>query len=193
MSPYLFQKAQKARQHTFAPDQGRYVLRDGEYSVRILSLSMKGGLVVVATLFASASFACTCIFSGAFEVFAEQHPVIVRGKVLQHGERIPNNSGYFKTMTIVVSDTLKGSFPYSTFEFYGDTGMSCLRYITLDDYPVGSEHLFILASDESLQPLMVCGESSLLINGDTVQGRVRDGGGYGTYELNLGELMERVR
>ncbi len=71
--------------------------------------------------------------------------------------------------------------------------MSCLRYITLDDYPVGSEHLFILTNDESLQPLLVCGESSLLINGDTVQGHVRDDSEYRTYELGYDELLERVR
>lgn len=154
---------------------------------------MKWVLAVASTVFASGSYACSCVSAGVFEVFAEQHPIIVRGTVLQHGERLPINSDYFRTMTIGVSNTLKGDFPHSTFEFYGDTGMSCLRYITLDDYPIGSEHLFILASDEALQPLMVCGESSLLINGDTVQGQVRDGNGYRTYEIDLNELLDRVR
>ena len=161
--------------------------------MKILSSSMKTALAVTATLFMSASFACTCMYAGVFEVFAEQHPIIVRGTVRQHGERLPNNSRYFKTMTIGVSNTLKGNFPHDTFEFYGDTGMSCLRYITLDDYPVGSEHLFILSSDESLQPLMVCGESSLLINGNTVQGHTQDASGYRTYEMDLNELLDQVR
>lgn len=155
---------------------------------------MKLALAIAAsTVFASSSYACSCAPAGVFEVFAEQHPFIVRGTVLQHGEKLPNNSGYFRTMTIGVSNTLKGNFPHSTFEFYGDTGMSCLRYITLDDYPVGSEHLFILASDEVLQPLMVCGESSLLINGDTVQGQRRDANGDPTYEIDLSELLDSLR
>lgn len=161
--------------------------------MRKLPSLMKWALSIASTVFASGSYACSCAPGGGFEVFAEQHPVIVRGTVLQHDERLPNNSDYFRTMTISVSNTLKGDFPHSTFEFYGDTGMACLRYITLDDYPVGSEHLFILASDDALQPLMVCGESSLLINGDTVQGRSRDTNGYGTYEIDLNELLDRVR
>lgn len=161
--------------------------------MKIFHSSMKWALAIASTAFASGSYACSCAPGGVFEVFAEQHPVIVRGTVLQHGERLPNNSGYFRTMTIGVSNTLKGNFPHSVFEFYGDTGMSCLRYITLDDYPVGSEHLFILASDETLQPLMVCGESSLLINGDTVQGLRRDANGDPTYEIDINELLDRVR
>lgn len=161
--------------------------------MKIFSLSTKSIIAIAVAVYVSSGFACTCMFAGIFEEFAEQHPIIVRGTVYQHGEILPNNSDYFKTMTIVVSETIKGSFPHTAFEFYGDTGMSCLRYITLDDYPIGSEHLFILESEESLQPLMVCGESSLLIQGDTVQGHVRDASGYHTYELDINELLERVR
>lgn len=113
----------------------------------VLSPSMKLVLAVTSSLVMSGSFACMCIYAGTFEEFADQHPFIVRGTVTQHGERLPNISGYFKTMTIAVSNTHKGNFPHTTFEFYGDTGMSCLRYITGADYPIGSEHLFILASD----------------------------------------------
>ncbi|MGJ8690490.1 MAG: hypothetical protein ACSHXZ_13335 [Gammaproteobacteria bacterium] len=156
--------------------------------------SIKGALVVCAVLSMGTSFACMCFFSGIFEDYADQHPIVIRGTVTQHGEELPNiSTGYFRTMKIDVSGTIKGSFPHTTFEFYGDTGMSCLRYISLRDFPVGSEHLFILRSDESLQPLMSCGESSLLILGDTVQGYVQEASGYNTYELGLEELIGRLQ
>lgn len=161
--------------------------------MKIFSLSVKGFTAIVASASISSSIACTCMFAGIFEEFAAQHPIVVRGTVYQHGEKLPNNSNYFRTMTIVVSGTIKGNFPHTAFEFYGDTGMSCLRYITPDDYPIGSEHLFILESEESYQPLMVCGESSLLIHGDTAQGHVRDASGYHTYELEINDLLERLR
>lgn len=161
--------------------------------MKVFSQWTKAFIALVATISMSSGFACTCMFAGVFAEFAEQHPIIVRGTIHQHGEKLPNNSSYFKTMTVVVSETVKGTFPHTAFEFYGDTGMSCLRYIALDDYPIGSEHLFILESEESLQPLMVCGESSLLIQGDSVQGHIRDATGFHTYELKIDDLIERVR
>lgn len=161
--------------------------------MNIFSFSTKCMVTIVAALSMSASFACMCIFAGIFEEFAEQHPIIVRGTVLEHGEELPNISDSFKTMTVFVTNTVKGNFPHTTFDFYGDTGMSCLRYIALNDYPIGSEHLFILESDEPLQPLMVCGESSLLINGNIVQGHIREASGYRTDEVDLNELLERLR
>ena len=133
------------------------------------------------------------MYMGVFEEYSKLHPIVVRGTVHEHGDTLPNRSDYFKTMTVTVSETIKGSFPHTAFEFFGDTGMSCLRYITLEDYPIGSEHLFILESEEALQPLMVCGESSVLITQGTIQGHLRDANGYHTYEQDLDEFLTKLR
>ena len=126
---------------------------------------------------------------GKFQVFAQSHPIVVRGTISKHGDALRINPEYFKDMTIAVTDVVKGDFPHTSFEFYGDTGMSCLRYITADDYPIGSEHLFILSDNSAVQPLMVCGESSVLIQGNTVVGRES----FEKYTMKLDELIQLVR
>lgn len=153
----------------------------------------RGMLVTMAALFFSSSFACTCLYMGTFEEFVKEHPIVVRGTVKEHGEELATQPGYFKTMSVVVSESIKGSFPHSELQFIGDRGMSCLRYITLEDYPVGSEHLFILESEESTQPLMVCGEASVRIRGNSVEGYSLDDGSYSAYERNLDEFLELIR
>lgn len=161
--------------------------------MNILSIRYKLILTVLAAFAINTSFACMCVNLGSFEEFATLHPIIVRGSVREYGEALPNGSGYFNTMTIEVSETIKGDFPHLVFQFYGDTGMSCLRYITAEDYPLGSEHLFILESGNSLQPLMVCGESSVRIVGTTVRGHTLDENGYQIYEKALEEVLNQVR
>lgn len=161
--------------------------------MRICSTQIKGILATIATLSFSSSVACTCLYMGMFEEFVKEHPVVVRGSIQEHGERLPNQIGYFRTMSVAVSETIKGNFAHSEIRFFGDTGMSCLRYITSEDYPIGSEHLFILESEESVQPLMVCGEASVRIVGNSVEGRALDSGIYNTYRRNLDEFLELVR
>lgn len=161
--------------------------------MKIFSSYTKGFIAIAAALSISSSIACLCVYMGTFEEFSKLHPVIVRGTVYEHGQALRDRPGFFKTMTVTVSDTIKGSFPHTEVEFFGDTGMSCLRYITLEDYPLGSEHLFILESDKSAQPLIVCGESSVLITDSTVQGHMRDANGYLTYERDLEEFLDKVK
>jgi len=160
--------------------------------MKIFSLETKATIIIVAALSFGSSLACSCHYMGVFEEFVKEHPIVVRGTVQKHGEQLRDQSSSFKTMSIVVSETIKGNFPHSEFEFFGDTGMSCLRYITLENYPVGSEHFFILESEEFNQPLMVCGESSVLIMGDIVKGYSLHGG-YSTYEKDLNVFLEQIR
>lgn len=121
----------------------------------MFSLKAKGISIIVAALSFSTSMACTCLYMSVFEEFAKEHPIVIRVTVQGHGEQLPNQPDYFKTMSVAVAETIKGYFPHTELEFFGETGMSCLRYISLEDYPLGSEHFFILESEESIQPLMV--------------------------------------
>lgn len=161
--------------------------------MKICSRQIKGLLATIAALSFGSSVACTCLYMGAFEEFAQSYRVVVRGTVLGYGEQLPNKSDYFKTMSVSVSESIKGEFAHSEIEFFGDTGMSCLQYITSEDYPIGSEHLFILESEGPVQPLLVCGESSVRIVGDSVEGQILDSGVYSPYSKNLDEFLELVR
>ena len=79
------------------------------------------------------------------------------------------------------------------FDFYGDTGMSCLRYITAEDFPLGSEHFFILSDTDAVQPLLVCGESSLRIEGDRVHGQQPGPAGWEPYSVPIDLLLASLQ
>lgn len=161
--------------------------------MKISSLHTKGIVLALSALSVSTAIACTCFYAGTFEVFAKQHPIIVRGVVESYGAELPTNAGIFKTMKVTVSDTIKGSFPHTSFEFFGDTGMSCLRYITRQDFPIGSEHFFLLEDDDTSQPLMSCGEASVAIYGDAIQGHAIGEDGNEVYEIGVEEFINKVR
>ncbi len=146
-------------------------------------------LVVVFAFASSSSLACTMLYQGPFATFAQMQPVIVRARVIAHGESLRNRADYFEEMTVAVSEVIKGDYPNGRIRFFGDTGMSCLSYITLEKYPIDSEHLFILESSKPRQPLLAAGESSVRIEGDTVHGRDL----AEQYAMPLAELLVRVR
>lgn len=157
------------------------------------AIYIKSIVIAVAALTVSTAVACTCFYAGTFEVFAKKYPIIVRAVVDSHGGRLPHNPTVYRTMTVTVSETIKGSFPHTSFEFFGDTGMSCLAYITREDFPVGSEHFFILEDDQPSQPLMVCGEASVSIHGDSIQGHNRAVNGYDGYRMGIEEFISRIK
>ena len=161
--------------------------------MKLSSLYTKSIVLALAALSVTTAIACTCFYAGTFEVYAKQHPIIVRGVVESYGAELPTNAGIFKTMRVSVSDTIKGSFPHTTFEFFGDTGMSCLRYITRQDFPIGSEHFFLLEDDDASQPLMVCGEASVAIHGDSIQGNMISENEYVVYEMDVEGFIQKVR
>ena len=150
-------------------------------------------MLALAALSVSTAIACTCFYAGTFEVYSKQHPIIVRGVVESYGVELSTNPGIFKTMKVSVSDTIKGSFSHHSFEFFGDTGMSCLRYITRQDFPIGSEHFFLLEDDDISQPLMSCGEASVAIHGDSIQGHAIGENEYIMYEMGVEEFINKVR
>jgi hypothetical protein len=148
---------------------------------------------VLALLLATGgAFACSCFYVGTFDVYSRHYPIVVRGTVTDHGETLSINSDYFATMGIEVNERVKGDYPHDAFDFYGDTGMSCLRYITAEDFPLGSEHFFILSDTNALQPLLVCGESSVRIEGNTVHGQELGPDGYTPYAMPVDEFLSRL-
>lgn len=161
--------------------------------MKIASLYTASLVLAIVALSANTASATSCIYAGTFEVFAKKHPIIVRATVDSYGSLVPNRADVLRTMKVTVSETIKGAFPHSTFEFFGDTGMSALRYITRYDFPIGSEHFFLLEDDGISQPLMVCGEASVVIHGDSVQGNRLGENGYEVYEMGVEEFIQKIR
>lgn len=156
-----------------------------------LNRTLKLVCATVIALSSSYAMACTCMYGGKFEIYSSSNPVIVRGTILSYGAKLRTNDRYFETVTIEISDIVKGNFQHSRVELQGDTGMSCFKYISSAAYPIGSEHLFSLSSNEPLQPLWGCGESSVQISGSVAEGI--DGNGGGFYKIDLNELINLVR
>ena len=160
--------------------------------MKIASLYTASLVLAIVALSVNTASATTCLYAGTFEVFAKKHPIIVRATVDSYGSLVPNRTDVFRTMKVTVSETIKGVFPHSTFEFFGDTGMSALRYITRQDFPIGSEHFFLLEGDGISQPLMVCGEASVAIHGDSIHGNKINENQYEVYELGVEEFIQKV-
>ena len=139
--------------------------------MKAFSLKTRCSLLMLLSLASSSSLACTTLYIGDFLEFSKTQPVIVRATVSSHGAILRINADYFEEMTVTVTGVVKGDFSHDSVVFFGDTGSSCLRYITRAEFPIGSEHLFILESSDSRQPLLVAGESSVRVLGDTILGR----------------------
>lgn len=151
---------------------------------------LKTGIVLLAALASGNVMACSCAHMGIFHEYAGLHPIVIRGTVVGYGSTLRINENYFGTMVVAVDEVIKGSLTFKAVEFYGDTGMSCLRYISEDQYPPGSEHLFILQADTERQPLLGCGEVSVVIDGDRIIGSSPGTGGYSAYEMALEDLIQ---
>lgn len=151
--------------------------------------------LVVTLLIASLStlaYACMCFYSGAFQEYAASNPIVIRGKV-NLGDLLPRiSSNTYGFMRVEVQEVLKGEFSHKSILFRGGDGMSCAKYMSSADYPNGSEHLFILRSTNERQDLLGCGEVSVRITGDTVEGQRLAGGRYQPYQMSLDALTTLI-
>ena len=115
------------------------------------------------------SQACDCTYAGNFAKFS-QGQTVIRGKIENYGPQLSHGETLHETMTVYVIDLVKGSYPNESVVFLGDPGHLCLTYVDSDIYPIGSEHLFILFSDNKKQGLAGCGEVSVGISKGRVKG-----------------------
>ncbi len=154
---------------------------------------VKAKLLLFAAIAISSSYACTCFYQGVFLEYAEAHPIVVRGTISGYGEPLRNDETYYESMTVAVNSVVKGTYPHRRIEFQGDTGMSCLRYVTERDYPIGSEHFFIVSDQAVQQPLLVCGEGSVLLTGERIEGRNPPGSAELTYSIALADFLAALK
>lgn len=130
---------------------------------------MQTAVLILAVSFLSSqhSHACSCAYAGEFTEYSKGHTVI-RGKVNSYG-LTPGGTGY-ETMTVSVDELIQGSFNHSMIEFIGDPGHLCLSNVNSVTYPIGSEHLFTVFSEDKKQGLGGCGEVSVSIIDGKVEG-----------------------
>lgn len=140
------------------------------------------------------TMACSCIYGGVFAEYSTAAETIVRATITGYGPELSSIDNYYETMRVEVNDVIKGDLSQKVITIYGDTGMSCLSYITAEKYPLGSEHLIALPDNSDFQPLGApippkgCGEASVRVNGDQVEGV--DLLNRGAYFYELGEFIE---
>ncbi len=157
-------------------------------TLRILSM-------LLVTMGAQQAFACSCMDMGRFAEFSRHSPNVARITVIAHGKKFNCGQECSDTMSVAVNEVIRGDVPIKELTLYGDTGMSCLTYIDLKTYPIGSEHLIILQDSESLQPLLGCGEPTVAIVDNTVVGKERDDrtGQYSSYRLSLDQFIKNLK
>jgi hypothetical protein len=136
------------------------------------------GLIGSATLwFVPAAQACTCGASPSFVRIIPDSPVIIRGKVLDHrsaGSNVAHEHPY--SMTVEVKELLKGQTKSPQLTLTGGAGLLCRPEISR--FPIDSEWVFALYpaswdGDKSSElAISSCGENTLAVRGDTVQGKV---------------------
>lgn len=107
------------------------------------------------------ALACTCSDGGDFAEFSADLPIVVRAKIVSHGDSLPFNSNQYQDMGVEIVEVVKGTYPNRVLTLVGDSGMSCLNPINRSKYPLGSEHFIALLNTEEKQGLLGCGESSV--------------------------------
>jgi len=129
------------------------------------------GFATLAITFCTsfAAFACSCDYAGEFEEFSKGR-VVIRGEIVGYGPKLDHGKTLYSTMQVNVSEVIKGTYNHSTIEFMGDPGHLCLTYVDSRRYSIGSEHLFILFSDDQNQGLAGCGEVSVSVKYGRVRG-----------------------
>lgn len=141
---------------------------------------------------ASASLACSCIYGGEFAKNSRFYDGVVRAKVIEYGQRHRGEAVY-KSMIVEVTDVIKGTFNHTELELMGDLGYQCREYVDSRKFGIGKEFLFVIRNEEAVQELAGCGESSILVDGDTINGYKLTGDGYKPYSMSLDAMIEKMK
>lgn len=151
-------------------------------------------LGVVAWFFcAQTSHACTCAeYTGTFSEYSKGQ-IVVRGKVTSYGPKLDHDETLYATMRVSVLEILNGSYTHGVVQFRGDPGNLCLTYIDADRYSVGSEHLFVLFSNEKKQDLAGCGVVSVSIQDGKVHGTRYLDKKWTNFIVDYGEFVESIK
>ena len=156
---------------------------------------------IILSLQSSASFACSCLDGGEFAKNSTRYQGVVRAKVIGYGDKhdlidIHNNRSVpnlYKSIIVEVTAIIKGKLNHSKLELMGDRGADCREYADSRKYGIGKEFLFVISNEEQVQELAGCGESSILIDNDTVKGYRLTNNKYEAYSMSVDALIKEMK
>ncbi len=146
----------------------------------------------ISLAWSQSSNACDCLYAGNFSEYSKGQTVI-RGKIRSYGPKLNHGETLYATMKVSVQQVIKGSYAHRSVRFKGDPGHLCLTYINSNRYSVGSEHLFVLFSDEGKQGLGGCGEVSVTIADGKIHGAGYIDSEWTEYSVDYDEFIEAIK
>lgn len=169
-------------------DDLRCYMKDKEHSMLKIVLYL---LLSWFTFFTSSAMACSCMYQGEFKEYATKRDGIIRARINSYGSKLSHGETLYESMIVEVTDVIKGNYSNSSLIFLGDPGYLCRAYVNSEQFTIGSEHLFsIFSSEKDSQPLGGCGESSVVIKGDYVEGYKQTNDGCKSYRLKIADLIK---
>jgi hypothetical protein len=127
---------------------------------------------------------------GKFSEYTSDGYGVIRARIKSYGPRLTHGTTLYESMLVEVNEVVKGKYTGQEIVFLGDPGHLCRAYIDSEKFVVGSEHFISIASEESVQALGGCGESSVVIKGDFVEGVELTDSGFEAYTLKIRDLLK---
>jgi len=130
---------------------------------------------------------------GKFIEYASNRDGVVRAKVKSYGPRLSHGKTLYESMVVEIMEVVKGKYAQEELTFLGDPGNLCRGYVDSLKFKIGSEHFFSLTNKNVTQPLGGCGESSLPIKGDLIEGNELVGNTYKPYTMRVIDLIKSLK
>ena len=105
--------------------------------------------IVVFLAWPATAQACRCATDAPFEEASQAKPIIVRARVLAHGDV---TGGIATSMTLGIAQVLKGEVRGPRMKVWGDPGNLCRPYVSR--FPVGTEWIFAI---DHRSAISICG------------------------------------
>lgn len=160
---------------------------DKTMKTRIEKLSII--LLLIALCFPGISMACSCVYVGEFIKYTSGGHGVIHARIKSYGPRLAHGNTLHESMTVEVVEVIRGNYTGEELVLLGDPGHLCRAYVDSGRFEVGSEHLISIAGEEAIQPLGGCGESSVIIKGDFVEGVELTDSGFEPYTLKIRDLL----
>ena len=160
-------------------------------------MSLTKALIFVSTIVAfvfssQTTFACSCMYAGKFIEYTSNGG-IVRANVKELGSKLSHGDTLYESMTVEVSEVIKGQYNKKEITFLGDPGHLCRAYVDSERFKIGSEHLISISNNDPIQPLGGCGESAVVIKDGKVQGVEIIDKRYESYSIDLKDYLKMLK
>jgi hypothetical protein len=150
-------------------------------------------LLFIVLCFPVISMACSCAYMGKFIEYTSGGNGVIHARIISYGPRLPHGNTLYESMVVEVIEVIKGKYTEQEIIFLGDPGHLCRAYVDSQKFAVGSEHFISIGSEEPIQPLGGCGESSVIIKGDLIEGIEITDSGYEPYTLKVHDLVKLLK